>query len=106
MSVMRPVDVLVKAKELLNAPDGYRKRMLCDGHGGYCAIGALMGAVQGTKMVHGWSSRDGVDLAAYRYLMRVNPNPVHTNNTTDLATVNKMFCAAIALVAEEETSDE
>ena len=99
------LDILVRAKELLNEPNVYIKHMLYNGCGGFCAIGALYQVNaerngQELSMQLPYTPELGV---AQTLLTKHSPDRsvVKTNNNRDLNAVNEMFCGAI----KEEVSN-
>ena len=119
--MLSTTEILIKAKELLNKPNGYVKHKLADGMGGYCALGACLAAGHqaqtGANVSTSGDCLSMTFLPAYTkanmLLARVSPLPFRANivgyNNHPARTVeemNQVFCKAIEIAAEEEANEQ
>lgn len=110
---MTELEMLVKAKELINAPGGWIKHYLGDGKGGYCAIGACIAAQKGASVDRHFTGLELLGTPAelsWAKLRAAAPNRdiVGYNNhpARTLEEMNQVFCAAIGAAAEAEAKGE
>lgn len=98
------LEILIEAKRLINEPNGWLKFKLHDGEGGYCALGAVYGAAEGSLSPRCDSVAGNM---AHRHLALYAPGGVaELNNKGTLEDVNKMFCQAIEKAAEDQVREE